>query len=78
MSSGKTDEMLRSCVVPRSKRRILLVRPTWTTGLPPITRRSRSKARYPSELVPGPSRSDPVLARERDVDLVGIERPILR
>jgi thymidine kinase len=75
MSSGKTDEMLR--LLRRAeiaKRRIVLVRPDVDDRTPPDYAESRSKARYPSVLVP---RAEPVrilsLARERDVDLVGIE-----
>jgi thymidine kinase len=75
MSSGKTDEMLR--LLRRAeiaKRRILLVRPDVDDRTPPGYAESRSKARYPSELVP---KAEPVrmlaLARERDVDLIGIE-----
>ena len=48
--------------------------PTSTTGRPASTRRAGAKARFPSILV---SKGEPVgilsLARERDVDLVGIE-----
>ena len=75
MSSGKTDEMLR--LLRRAeiaKRRILLVRPDVDDRSPAEYAESRSKARYPSDLVP---KSEPVrilsLARERDVDLLGIE-----
>ena len=75
MSSGKTDELLR--LLRRAeiaKRRILLVRPDVDDRTPAEYAESRSKARYPSVLVP---KSEPVgilsLARERDVDLVGIE-----
>ncbi|HEY6571305.1 MAG TPA: thymidine kinase [Candidatus Limnocylindrales bacterium] len=75
MSSGKTDELLR--LLRRAeiaRRRILLVRPDVDDRTPSEYAESRSKARYPSVLVP---RSKPVeilsLARERDVDLVGIE-----
>ena len=75
MSSGKTDELLR--LLRRAeiaKRRILLVRPGVDDRTPGEYAESRSKARYPSVLVP---KGEPVgilsLARERDVDLVGIE-----
>src|SRR3954454_12304993 len=75
MSSGKTDELLR--LLRRAeiaKRRILLVRPDVDDRTPGDYAESRSKARYPSVLVP---KGEPVrilsLARERDVDLVGIE-----
>ena len=75
MSSGKTDELLR--LLRRAeiaKRRILLVRPDIDDRTPGEYAESRSKARWPSVLVP---KSEPVamlsLARERDVDLVGIE-----
>jgi thymidine kinase len=75
MSSGKTDELLR--LLRRAeiaKRRILLVRPDVDDRTPGEYAESRSKARYPSVLVP---KTEPVeilsLARERDVDLVGIE-----
>src|SRR3954468_18727643 len=75
MSSGKTDELLR--LLRRAeiaKRRILLVRPDVDDRTPGEYAESRSKARYPSVLVP---QGEPVrilsLARERDVDLVGIE-----
>src|SRR3954465_9103520 len=75
MSSGKTDELLR--LLRRAeiaKRRLLLVRPDVDDRTPGEYAESRSKARYPSVLVP---QGEPVrilsLARERDVDLVGIE-----
>jgi thymidine kinase len=75
MSSGKTDELLR--LLRRAevaRRRILLVRPDVDDRTPAEYAESRSKARYPSVLVP---RTDPEaivqLARERDADLVGIE-----
>jgi thymidine kinase len=75
MSSGKTDELLR--LLRRAeiaRRRILLVRPDVDDRTPADYAESRSKARFPSVLVP---RGEPVrilsLARERDVDLVGIE-----
>src|SRR3954453_18273517 len=75
MSSGKTDELLR--LLRRAeiaKRRILLVRPDVDDRTPAEYAESRSKARYPSTPVP---KNEPVrilsLARERDVDLVGIE-----
>jgi thymidine kinase len=75
MSSGKTDELLR--LLRRAeiaRRRILLVRPDVDDRTPAEYAESRSKARYPSVLVP---RGEPVrileLARERDADLVGIE-----
>ncbi len=75
MSSGKTDELLR--LLRRAeiaKRRILLVRPDVDDRTPSDYAESRSKARFPSVLVP---KTEPVeilsLARERDVDMVGIE-----
>ena len=75
MSSGKTDELLR--LLRRAeiaKRRILLVRPDVDDRTPADYAESRSKARYPSSPVP---KGEPVqmlsLARERDVDLIGIE-----
>ncbi len=75
MSSGKTDELLR--LLRRAeiaRRRILLVRPDVDDRTPPEYAESRSKARYPSTPVP---KRDPVeilaVARERDVDLIGIE-----
>ena len=75
MSSGKTDELLR--LLRRAeiaRRRILLVRPDVDDRTPAEYAESRSKARYPSTPVP---KSEPVrilsLARERDVDLIGIE-----
>jgi thymidine kinase len=75
MSSGKTDELLR--LLRRAeiaKRRILLVRPDVDDRTPSDYAESRSKARYPSVLI---TKGEPVeilsLARERDVDLVGIE-----
>jgi thymidine kinase len=75
MSSGKTDELLR--LLRRAeiaKRRILLVRPDVDNRSPAEYAESRSKARYPSTPVP---KAEPVailsVARERDVDLVGIE-----
>lgn len=75
MSSGKTDELLR--LLRRAeiaKRRILLVRPDVDDRTPAEYAESRSHARYPSTPVP---RAEPVrilaLARERDVDLIGIE-----
>jgi thymidine kinase len=75
MSSGKTDELLR--LLRRAeiaKRRILLVRPDVDDRTPAGYAESRSKARFPSVLVP---LGEPVrilaLARERDADLVGIE-----
>ncbi len=75
MSSGKTDELLR--LLRRAeiaRRRILLVRPDVDDRTPAEYAESRSHARYPSVLVP---RGEPLrilsLARERDVDLVGIE-----
>ena len=75
MSSGKTDELLR--LLRRAeiaRRRIVLVRPDVDDRTPAEYAESRSKARYPSTPVP---KSEPVrilaLARERDVDLVGIE-----
>ena len=75
MSSGKTDELLR--LLRRAeiaRRRILLVRPDVDDRTPADYAESRSKARYPSTPVP---KSEPVrilaLARERDVDLIGIE-----
>ena len=75
MSSGKTDELLR--LLRRAeiaKRRIVLVRPDVDDRTPADYAESRSKARYPSTPVP---KNEPVrilsIARERDVDLVGIE-----
>jgi len=75
MSSGKTDELLR--LLRRAeiaKRRILLVRPDVDSRTPGDYAESRSHARFPSVLVP---KAEPVgilsLARERDVDLIGIE-----
>ena len=75
MSSGKTDELLR--LLRRAefaRRRILLVRPDIDDRTPADYAESRSKARYPSVLVP---KSEPAriltLARERDADLIGIE-----
>ena len=75
MSSGKTDvlmRLLRRSVI--AKRRILLVRPDVDDRTPADYAESRSKARYPSSPVP---KGEPVqmlsLARERDVDLIGIE-----
>jgi thymidine kinase len=75
MSSGKTDELLR--LLRRAeiaKRRILLLRPDVDDRTPGDYAESRSHARFPSVLV---SKGEPVailsLARERDVDLVGIE-----
>lgn len=75
MSSGKTDELLR--LLRRAeiaRRRIVLVRPDVDNRTPTGYAESRSKARYPSSPV---NRAEPVqilaLARERDVDLVGIE-----
>ena len=75
MSSGKTDELLR--LLRRAeiaRRRILLVRPDVDDRTPADYAESRSKARWPSTPVP---KSEPVrilaLARERDVDLIGIE-----
>lgn len=75
MSSGKTDELLR--LLRRAeiaRRRILLVRPAVDDRTSSEYAESRSKARYPSVPV---RQDDPseilTLARERDVDLVGIE-----
>jgi thymidine kinase len=75
MSSGKTDEMLK--LLRRAeiaRRRIMLVRPDVDDRTPPDYAESRSKARYPSTPV---HKGKPVeilsLARERDVDLIGIE-----
>lgn len=75
MSSGKSDELfrlLRRAEIAR--RRVLLVRPDIDTRTPPEFAESRSKARYPSRVVPT---SDPwnilALARESDADLVGID-----
>ncbi len=75
MSSGKTDELLR--LLRRAeiaRRRVVLARPDIDTRTPPDYAESRSKARFPSVLVP---RSEPdlvvTLARERDADMVGIE-----
>jgi thymidine kinase len=75
MSSGKTDELLRLLRrAEYARRRILLVRPDIDDRTSAEYAESRSKARYPSVVVP---RSEPVrileLARERDADLVGIE-----
>jgi thymidine kinase len=75
MSSGKTDELLRLLRrAEYARRRILLVRPDVDDRTPTDYAESRSKARYPSMVVP---RNEPVqvlsLARERDADLVGIE-----
>lgn len=75
MSSGKTDELmqlLRRAEVAR--RRVILFRPDIDDRTPAEYAESRSKARYPSVLVP---KNEPAriltLARERDADLVGIE-----
>ncbi|HEX9043758.1 MAG TPA: thymidine kinase [Candidatus Limnocylindrales bacterium] len=75
MSSGKTDELLR--LLRRAefaRRRTLLVRPDIDDRTPSEYAESRSKARYPSIVVP---RGEPAgilsLARERDADLIGIE-----
>lgn len=75
MSSGKTDELLR--LLRRAefaRRRSILVRPDIDDRTPAEYAESRSKARYPSVVVP---RMEPArilsLARERDADLVGIE-----
>ena len=75
MSSGKSDELfrlLRRAEIAR--RRVLLVRPDIDTRTPPEFAESRSKARYPSRVVPT---VDPwqilALAREADADLVGID-----
>ena len=75
MSSGKTDELLR--LLRRAevaRRRVLLVRPEIDTRTPPEYAESRSKARYPSRLVP---LDDPwqilAMARESDADLVGVD-----
>ena len=66
MSSGKTDELLR--LLRRAeiaKRRILLVRPDVDDRTPGEYAESRSKARFPSVLVPkGEPVADPV-ARAR-------------
>ncbi len=75
MSSGKTDELLRLLRRAEiSRRRILLVRPDVDDRTPAEYAESRSHARYPSTPVP---KDEPVailsLARERDVDLIGIE-----
>jgi thymidine kinase len=75
MSSGKTDELLRLLRrAEYARRRIMLVRPDIDDRTSADFAESRSKARYPSIVVP---RSEPVrileLARERDADLVGIE-----
>ena len=75
MSSGKTDELLR--LLRRAefaRRRTLLVRPDIDDRTPADYAESRSKARYPSVVVP---KAEPArilaLARESDADLVGIE-----
>ncbi len=75
MSSGKTDELLR--LLRRAeiaRRRSLLARPDIDDRTPAEYAESRSKARYPSVVVP---RTEPAailsLARERDADLIGIE-----
>jgi thymidine kinase len=75
MSSGKSDELfrlLRRAEIAR--RRVLLVRPDIDTRTPPEFAESRSKARYPSRVVPT---TDPwqilALARESDADLVGVD-----
>lgn len=75
MSSGKTDELLR--LLRRAevaRRRVLLARPDIDTRTPPGYAESRSKARYPSRLVP---LDDPwqilAMARESDADLIGID-----
>jgi thymidine kinase len=75
MSSGKTDELLR--LLRRAefaRRRTLLVRPDIDDRTPAEYAESRSKARYPSVVVP---KNEPAaimtLARERDADMVGIE-----
>lgn len=75
MSSGKTDELLR--LLRRAefaRRRSILVRPDIDDRTPAEYAESRSKARYPSVVVP---RDEPAailsLARERDADLIGIE-----
>jgi thymidine kinase len=75
MSSGKTDELLRLLRrAEYARRRILLVRPDIDDRTSAEFAESRSKARYPSIVIP---RTEPVrileLARERDADLVGIE-----
>ena len=75
MSSGKTDELLR--LLRRAeiaKRRILLVRPDVDDRTPGEYAESRSQGALP---VGAGAAGEPVeilaLARERDVDLVGIE-----
>lgn len=75
MSSGKTDELLR--LLRRAeiaRRHVLLIRPEIDTRTPPGYAESRSKARYPSRLVP---LDDPwqilAMARESDADLIGID-----
>src|SRR3954465_1016142 len=75
MSSGKTDELLRLLRrAEYARRRILLVRPEMDTRTPPEYAESRSRARYPSRVIPT---DDPwrivTLARESDADLVGID-----
>ncbi len=75
MSSGKTDELLRLLRrAEYARRRILLVRPDFDTRTPAEYAESRSRARYPSRIVPT---DDPgqilTLAREGDADLVGID-----
>jgi thymidine kinase len=75
MSSGKTDELLR--LLRRAefaRRRTLLVRPDIDDRTPADYAESRSKARYPSIVVP---RNEPTtiltIARERDADMIGVE-----
>jgi thymidine kinase len=75
MSSGKTDELLR--LLRRAevaRRRILLVKPSLDDRTVGEYAESRSKARFPSLLVPAEQPlSILALARERDADMVGIE-----
>ncbi|NJD28547.1 MAG: thymidine kinase [Chloroflexi bacterium] len=75
MSSGKTDELLRLLRrAEYARRRILLVRPDLDTRTPPEYAESRSRARYPSRIVPTDEPLQIVtLARELDADLIGID-----
>lgn len=75
MSSGKTDELLRLLRrAEYARRRILLARPDFDTRTPPEYAESRSRARYPSRIVPTDDPGQIVtLAREQDADLVGID-----
>ena len=75
MSSGKTDELLRQLRRAEiARRRVILIRPDFDTRTPPEFAESRSKARYPSRIVPT---TDPwqvlAIARETDADLVAID-----